>query len=467
MTEIFGVPMSGIMTVLVVLLVLCLLSVAWVALRRPVIFKLGVRNIPRRKAQTILIVVGLMLSTLIISAAMTFGDTLNHSVNSQAYDFLGHTDMIVVQSSETTDANINNAISNKIPESSLGLVQNTLADDANVRAVAPIVFELVPIMNDTSGLGEPAANLSGMNPDDVATFGGLRNVDGGTIDLASLSEGQVVINKTAQDKLDAKVGDTLTFAYNNQAYQVTVAGIAEDEIISGSVAFNNVGMMMPVSNMRSMLGLSTDLSAVLISNNGPVRGAEDLTDAVEATLAPALAGQNLGINNGKQDLVKQSELFANIFTSLFLVMGLFSMAAGIMLIVLIFSMLAAERRAEMGMTRAIGGQRRQLIQQFIAEGTGYALLAGLVGSALGGAVAFGMAKVMASLFGDEITISAYVTPKSLIIAYCLGVVITFMAVVIGSWRISRLNIVSAIRDIPDVAHHRRRLRVLIFGIILI
>ena len=36
-------------------------------------------------------------------------------------------------------------------------------------------------------------------------------------------------------------------------------------------------------------------------------------------------------------------------------------------------------------------------------------------AALGVAVAFGMAKVMASLFGDEINISAYVTPKSLII----------------------------------------------------
>ncbi len=61
--------------------------------------------------------------------------------------------------------------------------------------------------------------------------------------------------------------------------------------------------------------------------------------------------------------------------------GLFSIAAGILLIVLIFAMLAAERRAEMGMARAVGTQRRQLIQQFVAEGTGYALLAGLVGAA--------------------------------------------------------------------------------------
>ena len=79
--EIFGIPMSGIMIVLLALLAICLLSVAWVAWRRPVIFKLGVRNIPRRKAQTILIVVGLMLSTLIISAALGTGDTLHYSTD--------------------------------------------------------------------------------------------------------------------------------------------------------------------------------------------------------------------------------------------------------------------------------------------------------------------------------------------------------------------------------------------------
>ena len=98
MNEIFGIPMSGILTVLVALLAICLLSVAWVAWRRPVIFKLGVRNIPRRKAQTILIVVGLMLSTLIISAALGTGDTLHYSTTNEAYKVLGGVDEVVVYS---------------------------------------------------------------------------------------------------------------------------------------------------------------------------------------------------------------------------------------------------------------------------------------------------------------------------------------------------------------------------------
>ena len=36
--------------------------------RNPVLFKLGLRNIPRRRAQTVLIIIGLMLSTAIITS---------------------------------------------------------------------------------------------------------------------------------------------------------------------------------------------------------------------------------------------------------------------------------------------------------------------------------------------------------------------------------------------------------------
>src|ERR671914_1887644 len=98
MNELFGIPMSTIMIVLLVLLALCLLSVAWVAWRRPVIFKLGVRNIPRRRAQTMLIVAGLMLSTLIIAAALGTGDTVNYSVTGDVYTNLGPVDELVVAS---------------------------------------------------------------------------------------------------------------------------------------------------------------------------------------------------------------------------------------------------------------------------------------------------------------------------------------------------------------------------------
>ena len=83
------------MLVVVAIMALCLLTTVVIALRNPVIFRMALRNIPRRKAQTILIMVGLMLATLIIAASLTTGDSIDHSITSSAYKGLGEVDITV------------------------------------------------------------------------------------------------------------------------------------------------------------------------------------------------------------------------------------------------------------------------------------------------------------------------------------------------------------------------------------
>jgi putative ABC transport system permease protein len=85
----------------------------------------------------------------------------------------------------------------------------------------------------------------------------------------------------------------------------------------------------------------------------------------------------------KKDAVDSAEKYGNIFTTFFLILGLFSISAGIMLIFMIFVMLAGERKAEMGMARAVGAQRMNLVQSFLSEGMAYSVIAGALGAALG------------------------------------------------------------------------------------
>ena len=109
-----------------------------------------------------------------------------------------------------------------------------------------------------------------------------------------------------------------------------------------------------------------------------------------------MAGTPLAPVPVKQDGIKQAESIANVFTTVFLVFGLFSVMVGVLLIFLIFMMLAAERRAEMGISRAIGTKRRHLIQSFLAEGAAYSILAGAVGSGLGVLVSWVLISWMAT-----------------------------------------------------------------------
>ena len=97
MTKMFGVPMQNIMVALVIITALCLSSVAFIAWRNRTMFLMGLRNIPRRKAQTVLIVFGLMLATVIITRALTIGDTLAYSTKKQVYDQAGPIDLVVAK----------------------------------------------------------------------------------------------------------------------------------------------------------------------------------------------------------------------------------------------------------------------------------------------------------------------------------------------------------------------------------
>ena len=91
------------------------------------------------------------------------------------------------------------------------------------------------------------------------------------------------------------------------------------------------------------------------------------------------------------------------------------------------------------------------MESFLAEGMGYDLGAGLLGLVVGVGVVFAMVFVLESTVGDELglILSVNVTPRSLAIAFCIGVIATFIVIVFASIRASRINIVAAIRDLPE------------------
>jgi len=484
MDKLFGIPMTTIMIVLLVMLAICVASVVLIALRRPVIFKLGVRNIPRRKAQTSLIVIGLMLATLIITAALGTGDTLNHSVNDIAIKTLGPLDEVVVFSnSNDGKGEISAAFTHDIPQTSVDTVQKALAGSGNVRAIGGVLYSQAPVLNlgptDPTGAtsldqllksavqSEPNVTVAGLEQQTLDDVGGLKDASGKPINLNDLGENGVILGKDGADKLNANVGDYLAFSLNNTFHIGVVKGIAPNQVLTGSVQPGMPSMLMSLPRLQELIGKQDRISGVGISNKGGNRGGLKYSDEVVNTLKPALKNANLGVNAIKQDNVKSAELIASVFVTFFIVFGLFSIGVGILLIVLIFTMLAAERRAEMGMERAIGAQRGALVQQFIAEGTGYALIAGLVGVALGVLATMGIALGIGSIFGDNFQITPYVKAQSMISAYSLGVVITFLAIALSSWRVSRLNIVAAIRDIPDTYRAHRNRKQLVWTIVMI
>jgi len=203
-----------------------------------------------------------------------------------------------------------------------------------------------------------------------------------------------------------------------------------------------------------------------VSNTGGVESGNKRSDAVAAKLKTALgplAGQGTSVEKPKQDVLKGAEQAGNGLGSLFLFIGSFSIIAGVLLLVNIFVMLAEERKSELGMLRAVGMKRGRLVRSFMIEGTVYALVAALagilIGLGVGRAVVVVAARIFSS-FGDDggLTLAFKVTPISVVNGFAMGFLIAFMTVALTSIRISRVNIIAAIRDLPNEGGRRLKRR---------
>ena len=154
----------------------------------------------------------------------------------------------------------------------------------------------------------------------------------------------------------------------------------------------------------------------------------------------------------KFDILRGAEQAGTAISVFFLTFSTFSIASGILLIFLIFVLLAGARKSEMGMARAVGAKRRNLIEMFVFEGTAYALVSAAVGVVLGLAVSGLMVGILNSVFStfdDDFTLKLHFTLPTIVVSYCLGMIITFATVGISAYRVSYLNIVAAVRNLPE------------------
>ncbi len=144
---------------------------------------------------------------------------------------------------------------------------------------------------------------------------------------------------------------------------------------------DGAALLMPLQRAQQLFGQPGRIKYVLVSNRGGVISGAALTNQVVRTLRPALTPLHLQANKTKADTLKLADATGSAFVSMFTTFGSFSIAAGILLIFLIFIMLAAERRGELGIARAVGTRQRNLVQMFLFEGVAYDVLAAAVGAA--------------------------------------------------------------------------------------
>jgi putative ABC transport system permease protein len=470
---------------LVTLLGIALAVAAFIAVRRPFLRRLALRQIARRRGEAALVVVGSVLGTAIIIGSLIVGDTLNFSVRQTAYKNLGPIDEIV---SSPTVARGDQA-ARRIEQ---------LRGDSDVDGLLTLRGDQAAVTrgSGTSRTAEPRASVWEVDFAQAAAFSG--GVQGGSgLSGPAPGAGEAVINDDLATQLGARAGDRLTVYLYGRPTAVRVDRVVPTVGLAGAGtgqtaarnAFFPPGTLVQAARQARAAGPGQGGPApadgadnatapgaagppaeprtfTFVSNTGGVEAGEPRSDAVAAKLKAALGpltAQGTSVETPKQSVLNAAEQAGNGLGSLFLFIGSFSIIAGVLLLVNIFVMLAEERKSELGMLRAVGMKRGRLVRSFIIEGTIYALVASLLGILIGLGVGRAVVVVAARIFSsfseeDTFNLAFRFTPISLVNGFAMGFLIAFVTVTLTSIRISRVNIIAAIRDLPNEGGRRLKRR---------
>ncbi len=430
------------------------------AFRHRVLFKIGLRNIFRRKTNTLIVILGLMIGTAIISSSLGVGDTMDNMVEGEIYKEWQGTDVTIYNTTAQGDYK-------SIDSANFSDLKSDILSVNNVEGVSGEVHGSASVFNPDSKLSESNANIMGMDLNNDNGFGSFYK-DGDKIS-PSLADDEVYITEDLSDDLEAEKGDTIelyTHKYpDGNNYEVK--DVIENK---GRAAWDGSSkIIMSIEGSQDALSLDNQVNYIRVTSVGGVeegtKYSQQIADDVEQIIKDNPEHSDLEVRDNKKQSLEDFKENISQFSDLFFIFGSFAIVAGILLTINIFVMLGEERKSEMGMSRAIGMKRGHLRRVFSYEGLFYSVGSSFIGALVGVGVTYIIFYFMEdifSIFGGDISLLSYfgIETSSLILAFAAGFLLTMGTVIFSVTRISKLNIVRAIREIPEPPVSRKSKKIL-------
>lgn len=437
------------MTVAAIITLLISLPFLFVLARRPVLRRLALRNAVRRPREALLVVLGSLLGAAIITGSAVVGDTMDSSIRQAARQHLGPVDELVL----ARDPGEWHLLARRLRTLPAAEVDGVLR------------FSVLPAAT-TAGRGEglrsvPNARVIGVDFGSARAFGrdpASTGIRGGTPKLA-----HAAITTDLARGLAVGVGDRFDVYAYGKLRTLTVArilprvGIAGFSAAAGHDQQEAANVLVSQSTFASLPHRGFDTGApptwvVAVSNRGGVENGAAESANVERSIQKAAGSLHPQVVPIKQQVLDVADQVGNEFTQMFTAMGSFGVLAGLLLLINLFVMLAAERKPELGMARAVGMRRSALVGAFATEGFLYAFAASVLGTLLG----IGLGRILVALSQSAFTsehnqfdLTFTVRGDSLARAFVVSFAVAVVTIVAMSIRVSRLNIIRAIRDIAE------------------
>jgi putative ABC transport system permease protein len=311
-----------------------------------------------------------------------------------------------------------------------------IAEVSGVAAAAPVIQ--VPARAEGPA-GAVDLTITGTTP----AYGEATGQELTTGRLFDLDADEVVLNQAAADQLvsdrDA-AGQTITirerqytvvgvFANQQSPFAQVRSGGRDDEATARPIVFLPIERALDIAETRHV-------SQIVLIAASPEQ-VNNVVAEVESTM--------LDLHDGVDDFsVTSFQQLMESFTQIFDVLTAFLAAiAGISLLVggigIMNIMLASvtERTREIGIAKAIGATRRNIVLQFLTES--------MLLSVRGGLLGLGVAWIGTLLLQRALDLPAIVTPGAIMLAVGVSAAIGIFFGVFPAWRAARLDPIVALR----------------------
>ena len=350
---------------------------------------------------------------------------------------------------------------------------NTLVASASDYYVGKVVVT----DGSTNGLG------IGLIPIDLALAGQITAMDGvAAVDpqvqmpyanegingfgIPKMIQGQVAGADQGMDRFPVHVAQGRLLDPGDEGTSVTVLGSdlarelgagVGDIVVIRDVSFEVVGILQPTltaPDMTAMLPLAaaqelflatlpptlssaldaSQLASMIVVYPADGTDPDALADRIEATAAQVTTMT-------AADFDQQVGSTTLIFNAIILGVAAISLIVGGLSVINTMAMSVSERTREIGIKRAIGGSRRRIVRELVAEAALIGLIGGLIGLALGAIVVM-LANELGRSSG---TILFDLTVSTAIFAVAFSTILGMVAGIVPAWGAARLDPVSALR----------------------
>lgn len=414
--------------------------------------RIALRNVLAHKLRTALTGIAIVLGVGFVAGTYMFSDSIDSTLDNLFADVYQGVD-ISVRPAEGDLGAVTDSFSSSVLDD-VAEVEGILVAEPSVNGTAVLVDKQGERIG---GQGPPSLGFSWAFDEEINP---LQLLEGNG--RAPLAPGEIAIDVNTANQNDFAIGDTVGVLADGPRQDFELVGIVTfgqaDSLAGATLA------VFELSQAQELFGLEDQFNLIDIR----VEPGQEIAD-VQTQVENAIP-DSLEVVTGESQANEQLEDITagfGFFTTALLVFAYVSVFAAIFTIYNTFRIVIVQRTKELGLLRAIGTSRAQVLRIVMYEAVFVGVISSALGLLFGIGISYGLRGLLNAIGFGLPGGPLEVAPRTVTVALAVGIGATLVASLFPALRASRISPMRALRDSAATTKPRTLLARGLLGFLLI